>query len=468
MKKMGRSVVAAGACLALTGAAREAGAAGFATAHFGGEQGSVVATNPTALYFNPGALGFSEGIHLFVDGDIALRHATWSHVAPAPGPSDPADSQAGNTGTAHLFNVFAGPSLAASAKFGNFAFGVGLFVPFGGRVNWHSNDNTDLNYPLTAGGVQRWHMEDAALTFLQISAGVAYKLGPLSVGAAGNFINSQITESEGRTVPGYVDSTAENTAHLDVAGNNGSFAAGAMLEAIPNHLWLAGSYQAQPGMGEQILKGSFTFDAGPQPQYEPHDPLVQKVDFHEQLPDIIRAGIRLRATDDFEVRLFGDLTRWSKLTSQCINVDQGGSTACLVKANGSDATPNKSVIANIVRDWKDTYGAHIGASYWVNPQIEIFAGGGYETGAAPDATVEPGAMDGNNISGSIGGRFLIANYVYFAASYTHLQFVNRDVTTSQLASVDGKPVSLPTAQQDGNGQYTQWVGFFDLNLEKQF
>lgn len=468
MMRMGRRVCVAGALVAFVGAARDARAAGFATQHFGGEQGSVVATNPTALYYNPGAIGFSEGIHLYVDGDIALRHATWNHVAPQPGPSDPVDQQAGNTGEAHLFNVFAGPSLAATGKFGNFAIGAGLFVPFGGRVQWSSSDNTDLAYPLTAGGVQRWHIINAALTFVQVSAGAAYKLGPLSIGATGNFINSQITESQARTVPGNVDSTAENTAHLAVSGNNGSFAAGAMLEAIPNRLWLGGSYQAQPGMGEQVLKGTFTFNAGPVPQYEPHLPLVQKVDFHESLPDIIRAGIKLRATDNFELRLFGDLTRWSKLTSQCINVDSGGSQSCVVHANGTDATPNLSVIANIVRNWKDTYGAHLGGSYWFSPGVEVFAGAGYETGAAPDATMEPGAMDGNNVTASLGGRFLIANYVYLAASYTQIQFFDRNVTDSQLAVANGKALALPTQQQDGNGQYTQWVGFFDVNLEKQF
>ncbi|HEY5147209.1 MAG TPA: hypothetical protein VII82_10600, partial [Polyangiaceae bacterium] len=63
----------------------------------------------------------------------------------------------------------------------------------------------------------------------------------------------------------------------------------------------------------------------------------------------------------------------------------------------------------------------------------------------------------------------IANYLFLAASYTQLQFLDRTVTSSQLATLpNGNPVAQPTYQQDGNGQYTQWVGFFDVNLEKQF
>ena len=59
---------------------------------------------------------------------------------------------------------------------------------------------------------------------------------------------------------------------------------------------------------------------------------------------------------------------------------------------------------------------------------------------------------------------LVANWFYLAASYTQLVFLDRDNTgKSALAAA-----SVPTQQQDGGGKYTQWVGFFDLNLEKTF
>jgi long-chain fatty acid transport protein len=454
-------------CLAVVAATHDAAAAGFATQHFGGEQGSVVSTNPTAVYYNPAGIGFSEGIHLYADGDLALRNATWTHVAPQPGPSDQPQSQAGNTGTAHLFNVFMGPAIAATMKVGNLAFGAGFFVPFGGRVNWGTNDNASSALPLTAAGVQRWHMIDASLAFIQVSAGAAYKLGPLSVGATGNFINSQITESQARTIPGIIDSTNEARASLDVGGNNGSFAAGAMLEAVPNRLWIGASYQAQPGLGPQVLKGSFTLASGPPPFYPQNGSLTKNVDFHQSLPDVFRAGVRVRATPTIELRLFGDYTRWSKLTSQCINYSQNGD-ACLVHSDGTDATPASSVVTNIPRNWKDTYGAHLGGSYWLKPEIELFAGVGYETGASPDTTMEPGSMDANNVDIALGGRFMVERRLYLAISYTQLQFQDRNVTSSQLSAVNGKTLSLPTYQQDGNGQYTQWVGVVDFNLETQF
>ena len=353
-------------------------------------------------------------------------------------------------------------------KFGNFAIGAGLFVPFGGRVHWGTNDNTDPQLPLTAAGVQRWHMIDASLTFLQVSAGAAYKLGPLSIGAVGNVINSQITESQGKSLTGFVDSTIESSANLDASGWNGSFGVGAMLEPWKDHLWIGASYQAQPGLGAQTLHGTFTFTSGPTPFYAQNGTLVDNIHFHESLPDIWRGGIRFRPVSDVELRFFGDWTRWSKLKSQCIDLVTSTPATCARSPRRQGRHAEFSVVTNIPRNWKDTYGGHVGASYWVNPAASSSWAAGYETAASPDATMEPGSMDANNIQMSLGGRFLIANYVYFGLGYTQIQFLNRTVTDSQLAVANGVAVQQPTFQQDGNGTYTQWIGVVDVNLEKQF
>ncbi|MDP9001706.1 MAG: outer membrane protein transport protein, partial [Myxococcota bacterium] len=111
-----------------------AAAAGFATAHFGGEHGTVVATNPTALYYNPGGIGFSEGLHVFLDGTLALRDLNFVHTRAPSDPVDPPGGGAGpNDGRAHAFNIFGAPALGATIKLGHWALGAGVFVPFGGR-----------------------------------------------------------------------------------------------------------------------------------------------------------------------------------------------------------------------------------------------------------------------------------------------------------------------------------------------
>jgi long-chain fatty acid transport protein len=499
MTRTRRIVGAAVVFLAAWSTSRDASASGFAAAHFGGEEGTVLATNPTSLYYNPAGMGFSEGIHLYLDGEIALRSATWTHTATNVSGLD-ANAQYGNSGKAALFNVFAGPALGATIQLGeHLVVGAGLFVPFGGRVRFGSNTSVPTSSPsvtngmpapgyqgcadpnapvcpLAAQGVQRWHISTAALTFLYATAGAALKFGPLSIGAAGNFINSEISETQAHDISNQVDSTGEYTANLNVQGNNGSFSAGVMLEVVPEHLWLAGSYQAQPGMGPQTLGGTLNYNQGPAGYYSQSGNSKYNVDFHESLPDIFRAGIRGRF-GPVELRAFGDYTRWSVMTNQCINISTFGSE-CKVYGpgggttypDGGDATPHGSVLTNIPRNWNNTWSARLGASYFASPAVEIFAGGGYETAAVPNSTLEPGAMDANNILASLGGRFMIADRFWFALSYTQIQFQNRTVTNSTLDSYVTPGTTTPTVSysESGNGSYTQWIGVIDVNAEKQF
>ena len=440
----------------------DAAAAGFATAHFGGEQGTVVTTNPTALYYNPAGIGFSQGTDIFLDGQLAFRGATWTHQLAPTNPTVPPDIAGANSGTARLFNAFGAPSLGATTRLGNLALGLGLFVPFGGRESWEQNQQfVNSQYPLAAAGVQRWHVIDGALTFIYTTVGAAYRFGPLSIGVTGNLIFSSVSFSQARNPngPGTPDTTREGRASLDVSGVTGSFGAGVMLEAVPDRLWLGASYQSQPNMGPQTMNGTLTLS---EPYVQPPQPASSTpVSFTEALPDIVRAGARWRARRDLELRLFGDLTRWSVNQTQCL-ANKG--QPCAVYPDGSDATPNLTTIANYRRNWNNSYGVRVGGSYWLEPDIELFAGTGFETAAVPDATLGPDLADADNILISGGARFLVANWFYLAASYTQIVFFDRDNTgKSDLANA-----MYPTQQQDGGGKYTQWVGFLDVNVEKTF
>ncbi|HEY8039165.1 MAG TPA: outer membrane protein transport protein [Polyangiaceae bacterium] len=433
----------------------DAAAAGFATAHFGGEQGTVVTTNPTALYYNPAGIGFSEGTHVFLDGQLAVRGATWDHaLAPTDAP-DPPGGEGANSGQAHLFNVFGAPALGATTRFGKLALGVGLFVPFGGRESWQRNSQfTGSQFPLADAGVQRWHVIEGALTFIYTTVGAAYRLGPLSIGVAGNLILSSVSFSQAKnpTGAGAPDTAREGRANLDVSGTTASFGAGVMLEAIHDRLWLGASYQSQPNMGPQTMKGKLGITS-------PSVNIDYDVTFTQALPDVVRAGVRWRPRDDLELRLFGDYTRWSVNRTQCVALQGYG---CAVYPDGSDASGG--TVANYRRNWNDTVGVRAGASTWLTPQIELFAGTGFETPAVPDATLEPGLADADNLLLAGGARMLVAGWFYLAVSYTHLVFFDRDNTGSSTLAA----ASVPTQQQDGGGKYTQWVGFLDVNVEKTF
>jgi long-chain fatty acid transport protein len=453
------SFLALSTLAAIVSSSHDTRAAGFAAARFGGEHGQVTTTNPTALYYNPAGIAFSEGTHVFVDGTLALRSATWEHPVSPNDPPDPMGAEGQASGKATLFNVFGGPMLGATSKIGNLAFGASLSVPFGGRASWDKNIRFEnhATYPLAVDGIQRWHGIEGALTFIYLTAGAAYRIGPLAIGATGNVILSSIKslQAKGFAGQGKPEPDKEGRADIDVSGTHGSFALGAMFEALPDHLWLGASYQAQPGLGPQVLTGTLTNtylgSAAPFP-----------VKFNQALPDILRLGARFRPVDTLELRLFGDFTRWSVMKTQCLVLDQKD-YQCVVNPDGSDASGNGAVLQNLRRRWKDTFGIRAGVSQWLKPTVEIFAGLGYETAAVPDETLDPAIGDSNSIAAALGARFGIIPMLFVAASYTNIQFLNRDnIGKSELAIPS---VSFPTARADGGGKYTQWIGLFNANVE---
>jgi long-chain fatty acid transport protein len=468
MKSLRRCVVSAGVvAMATTWGTREAKAAGFANTQIGGEQGNVVATNPTALYYNPAGMAFAKGSQLGLYGGLAVRHATYDRPSGLPGdPPTPPGAQGADTGEAHLLNVFGGPSIAGTLKIGNLVLGGGFFAPFYGRAHWGQNDAfvNNSKFPLAAAGVQRWFSIDGATSVLYFTAGAAYRFGPLSIGATGNFISSTINSTNAKNPggAGLPDDTAEGRAFLDAHTFNGSFAAGLMLEAVPEQLWIGASYQAQPGLGQQALRGQLQISSASQGSN------TFPVDFLQTLPDIYRAGVRWRLKHaPLEFRVFGDRTNWSKFKTQCL-VIQGN--PCTVGSDGSDQTPKQSIQLNIRRDWSDTYGGRLGVSVWTSEAVELLFGGGYETGATPDSTLAPDIPDANNVQGTFGARFRLTESLFLTASYTHIQYLTRDNTgkSTLFQDAQGNQEAFPTVQQDAGGVYKAWIGVFTGNLEGIF
>src|SRR4051812_41946927 len=156
-------VVVSAILISLIARSTRAHASGFAIARFGGELGTVVSDNPTALYYNPAGIGFSSGTQLFVDGQLALRSLGWTHAAGVGDVPEPAGFEGANYGTASAFNLLGGPMLGASMRLGDFAFGAAVYAPFGGNVHFDRNTQFEGSmFPGAADGVARWHAFDAA------------------------------------------------------------------------------------------------------------------------------------------------------------------------------------------------------------------------------------------------------------------------------------------------------------------
>ena len=338
---------------------------------------------PDRAVLQPGGHRLRRGPRpIYLDGVLAVRRGSFTHAPAATDVPEPPGAEGANSGRARFFNVFGAPMLGATTRLRDLAVGAAFSVPFGGRLRWDRNNRSagDPRFPLAADGPQRWTVIDGALSYLYFTLGAAYRLGPLSVGVSGNLVRSSIHQSQAKNPTGLGDPDVSNEGRdiLDVAGTQGSFGAGALLEAIRDRLWLGLSYQAQPGLGPMTLRGTLVIDY--QGTRSPFP-----VTLSQALPDIIRFGARYRAGPALELRLFGDVTRWSRFGTQCVAL---AGHPCAVFASGADATPDAATVQNLRRLWHDTYAVRAGASTWLRPGLELFAGLGFETAATPDATLD--------------------------------------------------------------------------------
>lgn len=488
---MKRSLLYISAASAAALVAGDALASGILVARFGGEHGHPTANNPTVIYYNPAALTLGKGLRLMIDGSLAWRSFTYDRdegaidtllaadgtaggterVAGTPGPGHPAGNGIpANSGEGTLFNVLTSPFFGAAYDFGveGLGVGVGFYVPFGGQSKWDEQDAI-AGFPGAEDGAQRWWVIEGTIRSLYITGAAAYEIPKtgLSIGLGLNAVKSEINTVRARVSGTAGDhlvrpdgSVAEGRAWVDVSSWDVAMSAGLLYQPLDN-LWFGFSWQSQPGFGQNELEGQgkFTTFTGGAVNVEKFDARVQ-----QEMPDVFRLGARWRPTQDWEVRLFGDYARWSVFTEQPVFNDTAGST-----------------FATVDRDWHDATGVRAGGSYFLNQDIELYLGAGFDQNAVPDSTVEPALYDANKVSASLGARFeFLDDMLGLAATYTQVFYFDRDISPRRRLPCPADdvrmcPVDYAAADVDPNfgspdsaGKYSQAVGVLNINLEAKF
>ncbi|MFT3923016.1 MAG: outer membrane protein transport protein [Myxococcales bacterium] len=428
--------------LAMTALPERAQASGFDFTRIGGERGHATTPTPFAAYFNPAALANTKKIHIAGDLTLVFHNSTYDRTQSTV--PEPADAQGANTGKATLNDVLVAPSLAGSMKFGDFAVGLMLLAPMSGSQAWNGNSKFDGNtmYPGAQDGTARWQMIQGDQIVLYTALAASYTIPKLrlSFGAGVNLIYQSVRLLRARTGRGDDALPQEGRINMDVSGLSASFSLGTQWEALKDKLWIGLSYQAPPGMyGGMKLQGTL------ESWLHTGTPGTEDVELQQKLPDIIRWGLRFREPR-YELRLFGDVTRWSVVDKQCL-VDKG--TKCDLEPSGA-AAPNTHIVSSQIRNWNNSFSIRAGASYWFMENLEGFVGFGYGSNAIPAGYLEPGTIDGQTLSGSLGGRITIGDHVGLLLQYTYMQTLKRTVKNSKLDELDGIS-RLPT----GAGDYTQ-------------
>lgn len=473
--------------------AGEAAASGIATARFGGEHGHPTTDNPTAVYYNPGAIALSKGTNIFVDGTIAFRGITYtrpdSAVDPQPGGMVNASldyADGANNGTNKLFNVVGAPFIGVTSDFGTKFFygGLSFSVPFGGGSMWNKNEafRGDQTFPGAVDGVQRWHTIDGTLRSMYITGAIAFKIKPakMTIGVSGSAIRSSIDSIRARNADGtdnLVSGTnpdnfvlKEGRSWLQADGWQAGFAVGVTFEPLDNKLWIGASYTSQPNVaGGMTLKGTLTnlFATA-----QPSDP--SPIVMTQQLPDIVRLGFRIRPIPKLEVRVFADYTRWSVFDKQCIMSTEEPDRKCEFD-NPENALKDPEnfggtgdgvvgVTQHLPRYWKDAGGVRVGVGYFFLDNLEAYVGLGYDSSAIPVQTTDPSLFDMNKFSVSLGTLWKAHKHVAMGVTLTQLIYMKLDTKGENALA----KYQSPTRQPDANGVYKQWLTVGNLYLQFSF
>jgi long-chain fatty acid transport protein len=485
-------------------------ASGIAAARFGGEHGHPTTDNATAIYYNPAGIALSKGTHIFVDATLALRWA--SYTRPAAGPDDVAmgttpvqNSQqtlelapGANDGKATLFNAIAAPFLGVTSDFGtDFIYGgIAGYFPFGGSAVWDQNPtyNGNEQFPGAVDGVQRWYSIDGTIRSLYLTAALGFnirKIG-LSLGLSGSAIRSNVATIRARNADGTDDlvqanamgelALKEGRSRVDVKGWQGGFGVGLVYDVLKQGKYFLGlSYTSQPNVaGGMKLEGELVNVLALSPAS------TSQVELTQTLPDIFRLGVRIRPTEKYEIRVFGDYTRWSVFDKQCLLDKSEPNRSCEFEnpdnaiddpesfggvppdPDPADPDVNQTAVIGVAqhlpRYWKDAGGVRLGASYWFIPEVEGYIGLGYDSTAVPIETLDPALMDAHKMSVSIGARWQIIKYLALAFTATELVFFE----TSTRGRNALNRYQAPTKQPSGDGVYKQFFQLFNLYADVSF
>jgi long-chain fatty acid transport protein len=445
-------------------------AGGFASARFGGEHGTAADTLPSAIYYNPGAIGLLDGQQLMFDAAFALRTAEYTRSADAIDAStltavesaglSRADATDALTGRASLSDwvvlPFAGVVSDLGLKRVPLRVGAAFFVPFGGQSSWDERA-ANAAFPGAVDGPARWYNIEGTIRSLAGSLDAAYRIDAarLAIGVSGTLYFQQVETVRARNANATDNLVApdgtlvEGRSLLDVSGTAAGVGVGVLWEAIARRMWLGASYQSQPGFGTMELDGTLTNTLGSARPAQPVD-----VVFTEELPDIVRIAARGRPLRVLELRVELSWERWSQLDQMCL-ADAGASdleAACATRADGSQLNSGyaSDVVQVFARDWHDTFGARIGASYFAGHSLELLLGAGFDSSAIPDRTLDPSLFDMNKLLLAAGVTYTVGA-VALSLTVSDAIYFERDTR-----GVEGnESLALPSRQPANEGVFAQ-------------
>ena len=368
--------------------------------------GSAGAEDPSAMFWNPAALGrvlgtqASGAVHAIYGDAQFTDRGTLSPAGPAfPISGDPAGNPVGWN---FIPNLYFATDVSPTLK-----FGLGVNSPFGLRTEYPSD------------WIGRYQAVDSVLKTININLAVAWKVSrTLSVGAGvnGQYFDARIsnaidygTACFGVFGPGacagagILPQTRDGIA--EVRGDSWGFGwnVGALVDVTPE-LRLGASYRSRV---RHKVKGDATFTNPALPV--PFSALaLQNTGARSTItvPDSATVGMALKLDDMITVVADATWTGWNKFNELRVRFDNG--------------TPDAVTPAN----WRNTMRYAIGVGYQMNPRVKLRVGVAYEESAIPDEFRTARIPDNDHTILAVGANYKLTKTSSMDFAYHH-GFVKR-------------------------------------------
>ncbi|MCA9543975.1 MAG: outer membrane protein transport protein [Myxococcales bacterium] len=416
----------------------------FYVGRYRGLAGGPVDESGWNVYWNPAGIA-EPGARVALSLQVVGRQGTYDKPAELNGiPPEEAAANAGfnETGALGLLPAMAG---TWGWDLGDFVLGVGgaVFVARAGTANWAKKPGGPAEFPGAYDGPQRWATINTFMAIVStgVGLGVSHRPTGLSVGVTPVANFATLSTVRARNLD-----TSEDLFQPDGRLKEGRI----LLEDATDMAltWIAGMrWDAADWFGLGLTwHAGHTYDLRGRAYIQAGDDPEQTVDAKVPLPvaHTVRGGLWVAPVEWLVLRPEFEWSNWSVMDEQ-------------TAVNNSPNDPGYGdALIPLARDFDDTWATNLKLDvYDLVPHTVVHLGGGYETGATPTRTHEPGLAEADSFNLGLGFSVALPYDVGLSVSYILHQFMDVTVTDS---------IQKPTT----NGTYTDRRHYLTVDLEFAF
>lgn len=392
------------------------------------------ANDPSAIYFNPAGIVQLEGQNVKVGVTyIKENGATFSGTTPLSG----ANGTTVRSETQKDLDFYVPNAFWTRKASPNFAYGVGVFVPFGLGQEYEDRDNSIFRNQITKIDLKTFVVNPTVAwkvnEILSVGAGIDYMYGKAKLAKTGVVNNAP---------PG---DTQVNIFKLDLDGDGDAWGYNFGVLLTPVESWKIGvSYRSQFKLdiddGDVELRDISSTPLAALGFLGSAQTVFGGATFNTKgsttinMPATLDLGVAY-VRDRLTLEVDADWTFWHSYKS--LDIDIRNNTALLPDSNSR-------------KDWDDTVAIYVGGEYRVTDSLALRLGFRYDPTPVPADTMGPELPDADKLYYSAGVGYKVSRWT-FDLAYMYVDKKDRTVNNQT-------PNGVPTAVNYGSGFNGTWSG----------